>query len=93
MSIRYHKSELAFESLRLLKWNARLKLMLIAALAYSYLLSFLPIQPGSLSLWLLLHFCPRTGKRSRDAPTPLYRLRLALSLFWFSHPLPFLASL
>lgn len=93
MAIRYHKSELAFESPRLLKWNARHKLMLIAALAYSYLLSFLPIQPGSLPHWLLQHFCPRTGKRSRDAPTPLYRLRLALSLFWFSHPPPFLSSL
>lgn len=93
MSIRYHKSELAFESPRLLKWNARHKLLLIAALAYSYLLSFLPIQPGTLPHWLLQHFCPRTGKRSRDAPTPLYRLRFALSLFWFSHPPPFLSSL
>jgi hypothetical protein len=93
MAIRYHKSELAFESPRLIQWNARHKLLLIAALAYSYLLSFLPIQPGSLPQWLLQHFCPRTGKRSRDAPTPLYRLRLALSLFWFFHPPPFLSSL
>ena len=88
MAIRYHKSELAFESPRLLKWNARHKLLLIAALAYSFLLSFLPVQPDSLASWLLQHFCPRTGKRSRDVPTPLYRLRLALSLFWFFHPLP-----
>ena len=93
MAIRYHKSELAFESPRLLKWNARHKLMLIAALAYSYLLSFLPLQDDSPAHWLLQHFCPRTGKRSRDAPTPLYRLRLALSLFWFFHPPPFLSSL
>ena len=93
MSIRYHKSELAFESPRLLKWNARHKLMLIAALAYSYLLTFLPIQPGTLPHWLLLHFCPRTGKQSRNTPTPLYRLRLALSLFWSFHPPPFLSSL
>lgn len=93
MAIRYHKSELAFESPRLLKWNARHKLLLIAALAYSYLLSFLPILPDTLAHWLLQHFCPRTGKRSREAPTPLYRLRLALSLFWFFHPPPFLSSL
>ena len=93
MAIRYHKSELAFESPRLLKWTARHKLMLMAALAYSYLLSFLPILPDSLAHWLLHHFCPRTGKRSRDAPTPLYRLRLALSLFCFFHPPPFLSSL
>ena len=93
MAIRYHKSELAFESPRLHHWDARHKLLLIVALAYAYLLSFLPIQPGSLPHWLLLHFCPRTGKRSRDTPTPLYRLRFALSLFWFSHPPPFLSFL
>lgn len=93
MAIRYHKSELAFESPRLLKWNARHKLLLIAALAYAYLLSFLPIQPDSLASWVLRHFCPRTGKRSRNTPTPLYRLRLALSLFWLFHPPPFLSSL
>jgi len=93
MAIRYHKSELAFESPRLLDWHARQKLLLLAALAYAYLLSFLPLQPDSLAHWLLQHFCPRTGKRSRDAPTPLYRLRLALSLFWFFHPPPFLSSL
>ena len=93
MTIRYHKSELAFESPRLLAWHARQKLLLIAALAYAFLLSFLPVQPASLAHWLLLHFCPRTGKRSRDTPTPLYRLRLALSLFWFFHPPPFLSAL
>jgi len=93
MAIRYHKSELAFESPRLLDWSARQKLLLIAALAYSYLLAFLPIQPDSLADWLLRHFCPRTGKRSRVAPTPLYRLRLALSLFWLFHPPPFLSFL
>lgn len=93
MAIRYHKSELAFESPRLLDWSARHKLLLIAALAYSYLLAFLPIQPASLAEWLLRHFCPRTGKRSRDAPAPLYRLRLALSLFWLFHPPPFLSTL
>ena len=93
MAIRYHKSELAFESPRLLDWSARQKLLLIAALAYSYLLAFLPIQPASLADWLLRHFCPRTGKRSRVAPTPLYRLRLALSLFWLFHPPPFLSFL
>ena len=81
MAIRYHKSELAFESPRLLKWNARHKLMLIAALAYSYLLSFLPILPDSLALWLLQHFCPRTGKRSRDTPSSALSLASCLISF------------
>jgi Transposase DDE domain len=93
MTIRYHKSELAFESPRLLHWNSRHKLLLISALAYAYLLSFLPILPDSLPKWLLLHLCPRTGKRSRDTPAPLYRLRIALTFLWLFHPPPFFSYL
>lgn len=93
MSIRFHKSELAFESARLLHWQARHKLLLIASLAYAFLLSHLPILPDSLADWCLKHFCPRTGKRSRQTPTPLYRLRIAFSRLWLSHPPPFLSLL
>jgi putative transposase len=32
--------------------------------------------------WLLRHWCHRTGNRSRETPTPLYRLRSALSRLW-----------
>lgn len=35
----------------------------------------------------------RTGKRSRHTPAPLYRLRIALSLLWLTHPLPFFSYL
>ena len=93
MTIRYHKCELAFESPRLLRWSARHKLLLLAALAYTFLLSLLPILPDSISAWLLHTFCPRTGQRSRITPAPLYRLRLALALFWLFHPPPFLSLL
>lgn len=93
MSIRFHKSELAFESARLLHWQARHKLLLIASLAYAFLLSHLPILPDSLADWCLKYFCPRTGKRSRITPTPLYRLRIAFSRLWLSHPPPFLSFL
>ena len=93
MSIRFHKSELAFESARVLHWQARHKLLLLASLAHAFLLSHLPILPDSLASWCLLHFCPRTGKRSRDTPTPLYRLRIAFSRLWLSYPPPFLARL
>lgn len=93
MSIRFHKSELAFESARLLHWQARHKLLLIASLAYAFLLSQLPILPDSLAHWCLRHFCPRTGKRSQKTPTPLYRLRIAFSRLWLSHPPPFLSFL
>jgi hypothetical protein len=93
MSIRFHKSELAFESARVLHWQARHKLLLIASLAHAFLLSHLPILTDSLAHWCLLHFCPRTGKRSRETPTPLYRLRIAFSRLWLSHPPPFLTFL
>lgn len=86
MAWRYSKSELAMESPRLWSWANRLKLLLIATLAYAFLLSLLPSQP--LRLWLLQHWCPRTGKRCRDASTPLYRLRSALSRLWLAHPPP-----
>lgn len=93
MAIRFNKCELAFESPRLLHWHPRHKLLLMAALAYAFLLSLLPFSPGSLSSWLLRSFCHRTGKRSQTTPAPLYRLRFALSLLWLFHPPPFLSYL
>jgi len=44
MSIRFTKSELAFECPRLLLWETRKKLFLIAALAYAFLLSLLQFE-------------------------------------------------
>jgi hypothetical protein len=93
MAIRYNKCELAFESSRLLRWSSRHKLLLLASLAYAFLLSLLPVLPDSISSWLLKTFCPRTGKQSQTSPAPLYRLRFALSLLWLSHPPPFLSFL
>jgi hypothetical protein len=93
MAIRYNKSEFAFESPRLFQWHSRHKLLLIAGLAYAFLLSLLAPTLVSLSSWLLHTFCHRTGKRSRETPTPLYRLRIALSFLWLSHPPPFFSHL
>jgi len=93
MAIRYNKCELAFESPRLFQWSSRHKLLLIAALAYAFLLSLLTPTLAALSAWLLRTFCHRTGKRSRETPAPLYRLRFALSLLWLTHPPPFLSLL
>jgi hypothetical protein len=93
MSLRFTKSEMAFESPRLLAWQARLKFLLIAALAYAFLLSLLPNT--DFLFQLLSTFCHRTGKWSRDISAPLYRLRLALSRLWLTfrpHSLPSLDS-
>jgi DDE family transposase len=93
MSLRFTKSEMAFESPRLLHWESRLKFLLIASLAYAFLLSLLP-NTDILSR-LLSTFCHRTGKWSQDISAPLYRLRLAISHLWLTfrpHSLPSLDS-
>ena len=93
MSLRFTKSEMAFESPRLLAWQARLKFLLIASLAYAFLLSLLPNT--DFLFQLLSAFCHRTGKWSQDVLAPLYRLRLALSRLWLTfrpHSLPPLTS-
>lgn len=85
MSIRYSKSELAFESPRLLAWERRAKLLAIAALVQAFLFSLLDDLLLPLRDWLLDHWCHRTGKRNRSTAVPLYRLRLALSQLWFAY--------
>jgi hypothetical protein len=86
MSFRYGKSELAMESPRLWTWERRMKLLLLATLAYAFLLSLLQETLEWLRTWLLRHFCHRTGKRARETPSPLYRLRSALSRLWLAYP-------
>jgi len=85
---RYGKSELAMESVRVWTWERRKKLLLLAALAYAFLVSLLDPCYDLLRIWLLQQWCHRTGKRSRETPTPLYRLRSALSRLWLAHPRP-----
>lgn len=83
-SIRFDKSELAIESIRLVDWDSRMKLMLILALVHSFLISLLHPARHDLCSWLLSVWCHRTGKRSRAAAAPLYRLRLAISALWLA---------
>lgn len=93
MAIRYNKAELAFESPRLFQWQHRYKLLLITSLVYAFLLSLLAPILTRFCAWLLYTFCHRSGKRSRETPAPLYRLRIALSFLWLSHPPPFFSHL
>jgi hypothetical protein len=57
----------------------------MATLVYAFLLSLLDPAMDEVRRWLLRCWCHRTGKRSRDAPTPLYRIRSALSRLWQEH--------
>jgi hypothetical protein len=93
MSLRFTKAEMAFESPRLHAWQARFKFLLIASLAYAFLLSLLPNT--DFLFRFLSTYCHRTGKWSQDLSAPLYRFRLALSRLWLAfrpHSLPSLTS-
>lgn len=81
---RYSKTELAFESPRCRLWETRRKLLMIASLAYAFLLLLLDLP--DLCRWLLRAWCHRTGQRSRDRTAPLYRLRAALCRLWLAYP-------
>jgi hypothetical protein len=48
-------------------------------------------EPAPLRDLLLGRFCPRTGKRSRDSPTPLYCVRTALTYLGLCTASPSLA--
>jgi hypothetical protein len=90
MTWRYSKSELGFESPRLWTWQARVKLLMIASLAFAFLLSLLDLCFQTMREQLLRFWCHRTGKRYRLVEIPLYRLREAISFLWltFSPRLP-----
>ena len=85
---RASKSELAFESPRVQEWEVRLKLLLVASLAYAFLLHLLDPSFASLRAQLLRNWCHRTGARYREVQAPFYRLRSALSRLWQSQPPP-----
>ena len=74
------------ESPRVYTWERRMKLLFMVTLAYAFLLSLLDDTLQLLREWLLRHYCHRTGKRSRDTPAPLYRLRSSLSRLWLDFP-------
>lgn len=87
MALRFNKSELAMESPRVWCWERRMKLLMIVTLVYAFLLRLL-CEPKEWTQQILKRFCHRTGKRSRETPTPLYRLRTALCQLWLEHPPP-----
>src|SRR5579885_2422699 len=81
-----NKSELAFQSPRLWHWEPREKLLLLATLAYAFLLTLLSPFYALLRRWLLRRYCHRTGRHCRQAHAPFARLRMALSRLWQTFP-------
>ncbi|CAN5913938.1 hypothetical protein BH24BAC1_BH24BAC1_33260 [soil metagenome] len=78
-SFRFSKSELGMESCRLWFWENKMKLLQTVTLVCAFLLSLLDGQLKEKVKQLLRQGCHRTGKRYREASTPLYRVRLALA--------------
>jgi len=78
-AFRYTKTEPALESPRLWFWQNRLKLMMMVALLYGFLLSLVRVEYRPWQQALLRLGCHRTGKRYREASIPLYRIRIALA--------------
>jgi hypothetical protein len=81
-----NKSELAFQSPRLWEWEPREKLLLLAAMAYAFLLTLLAPFYTLLRRWLLRRYCHRTGRHCRQAHAPFARVRMALSRLWQTVP-------
>lgn len=79
---RFCKAELGVESVRVWRWEERTKLLLLATLAYAFLLRLLEPFLAPVRAWLLRHWCHRTGRWAAQATAPLYRLRAALSWLW-----------
>lgn len=90
MAWRFNKTELDIQSPRLWFWENRLKLLLMVALVYAFLLNLLDPLLKPFRDSLLRDFCHRTGKRSRVALAPLSRLRTAISYLWLATGPPFL---
>jgi hypothetical protein len=76
------KAELGVESVRVWRWEERTKLLLLATLAYAFLLRLLDPFLAPVREWLLRHWCHRTGRGAAQATAPLSRLRCALSWLW-----------
>jgi hypothetical protein len=83
-SIRFGKLELGIETIRVRSWAARKKLLMLAALAYAYLVGLLG-DCQSAVVRALLRYCHRTGRQAKDAWRSLYRLRSALACLWNQH--------
>jgi hypothetical protein len=80
-SLRFNKSELGIESVRVRQAAPRHKLFGLLALAYAFLLSLLPLMPQPLGQQLL-RWAHRTGRQAQLATRPIYRLRAALAALW-----------
>lgn len=82
--LRFGKSELGVESLRVRTWAVAHKLLALVGLAYAFLVDLLGDSADPL-LPAVLHWAHRTGRQAREAWRSLYRLRAGLAALWQRH--------
>jgi hypothetical protein len=81
--IRYTKTGLGVESVRVRAWEPRQKLLNLLALAYTFLTTLLA-DPAAPLVQRVLRLAHRRGKQAH-AWRPTYRLRDALAILWKRH--------
>ena len=82
--LRFGKSELGVESIRVRAWPSRRKLLGLVSLAYAFLVDLLGDATEPLAT-AVLHWAHRTGRQAHSAWRSLYRLRLGLAFLWNAH--------
>ena len=80
------KHELAFESPRLHSFEHRRRLLMLASLAYAFLLELMRPPWDGTRDWILHFWCRRTGSWTHQTLVPFTRLRTALSQLWTAFP-------
>jgi len=80
------KSELAIQSLRVYRWEDRLKRLRLVTLAYAFLMEMMGKDKKKARDWLIAYACHRSGTHLRAVELPFSRLRLALSRLWLAYP-------
>jgi hypothetical protein len=86
MLFRNLKSELVIQSVRVYRWEDRLKLLGLVTLAYACLMELISKHQKKTGAFLLDVACHRTGTHLREVELPFSRLRLALSQLWLAYP-------
>jgi hypothetical protein len=83
-ALRLGKRDWGMESCRQHYWERRAKLLALASLALAFLVALVAPLPDLVAL-VLRAGCHRTGRRTRQCMSPLYRFHAALAWVWTTY--------
>jgi hypothetical protein len=83
-AVRLGKSDWGMESCRQHYWERRAKLLALVSLALAFFVSLVATLPDLVAL-VLRAGCHRTGRRTRQGTSPLYRFHAALAWVWATY--------